>query len=93
MTSETALRRTVVVANRAGLHARACVMIADTARGYDAKVTIHKEDLQVLSTDVLQLLSLVALQGTPLELEAVGRDAADVLEALERLFADKFGEE
>jgi phosphotransferase system HPr (HPr) family protein len=91
--SEAALSRTVMVQNRAGLHARACVLIAEVARRFAAKVTITKGNERVEATEVLQLLSLGAAQGEELSLDADGEDAPKVLAALEQLFAEKFGED
>jgi phosphotransferase system HPr (HPr) family protein len=85
--------RIVVVANQAGVHARAAVMIATAARQFVAKVVIVKGLSKVEATDVLQLLSLGAMQGEQLVLEATGNDAVGALEALENLFLRKFDED
>lgn len=91
--SEPAATRTVIVANRAGMHARAAVMIATLARKFDAKILITKGLQQVEATDVLQLLSLGAAQGESLSLEAVGVDRQGALDSLEELFIRKFDED
>jgi phosphotransferase system HPr (HPr) family protein len=91
--SDAALSRTVMVLNQAGLPARACVLIAEATRRFDAKVTITKGNERVQATDVLQLLSLGADRGEELSVDADGEEASKVLAALEQLFADKFGEE
>lgn len=85
--------RRVVVANRAGLHARAAGMIVTTARRFDAKVFITKGVEQVESTDMLQLLMLGAQQGEELELAATGTDSDRALDAIEQLFVRKFDED
>jgi phosphotransferase system HPr-like phosphotransfer protein len=47
----------------------------------------------VEGTDVLQILSLGTGCGEQVSLEAIGTDAQRVLDALEQLFNENFGEE
>ncbi|MGA2621140.1 MAG: HPr family phosphocarrier protein [Thermoguttaceae bacterium] len=91
--SEPAVTRTVVVSNRAGIHARAATMIAAAVRDLQAKVSVTKGLQQVEATDVLQLLSLGAAPGETLTLEAAGPDAARAIDLLEQMFVRKFDEE
>ena len=81
------------MANRAGIHARAAVMIATLARKFGAKILVTKGLQQVEATDVLQLLSLGAAQGEPVCLEAIGTDGQGALDSLEELFIRKFDED
>jgi phosphocarrier protein HPr len=90
--SQVTASRSVVVTNRAGLHARAATLIAKLARGFEAKMELVKERQRVEATDVLQILSLGAAPGCELLLEATGSDAEQALDAMVQLFAEKFGE-
>lgn len=85
--------RTVTVDNRAGLHARAALMVFNCAREFQAKVELVMGRQRVDAGDMLQMLSLGAAQGTTLVLEATGPDAQRAIEALQTLFAAKFHEE
>jgi phosphotransferase system HPr (HPr) family protein len=87
------VRRNVVVANQAGLHARSATMIAALARNLDAVVTLTKVNYRVEATDVLQIMSLGAAQGQELLLEATGPQAQEAADAVEALFVRKFDEE
>ena len=91
--SEPAITRTVVVTDPAGVHARTAVAIAEAVRRGQATVTLIKDHQRVAGTEVLQILTLVAGPGETLRLEAVGPDAAAVLDRLEPLFAGQFGDE
>jgi phosphotransferase system HPr (HPr) family protein len=91
--SETKATRTVVVTDPAGVHARTAVAIAKVARGSRSQVTLYKDQRPVAATDVLQIMTMVAAQGETVRLEAVGADAEAVLNALEPLFAGRFGDE
>jgi len=85
--------RTVTVANRAGLHARAALLIAKLAREHDVEVALVKDSQLAEASNMIQMLSLGAKQGDELVLEAKGPKAQQALSALEQLFAAKFYEE
>ena len=91
--SDTALTRTVVVTDPAGVHARTAVAIADVVRRANVTVTVIKDERRVSGTDVLQILTMLAEQGESVTFEAEGPDAAAVLDALEPLLAGCFGDE
>lgn len=90
---EPDLKRTVTIANRAGLHARAAVLLVTEARRFDARVLVRKGLHEVEATDVLQLMSLGAAQGEQLSLESSGNEALAAMEAIEQLFLRKFDED
>jgi phosphotransferase system HPr (HPr) family protein len=90
---EPALKRTVTVANRAGLHARAAVMVVTEARKFDAHVVLAKGLHEVEATEILQVMSLGAAQGEQLSLEVSGNEAQAAVDALEQLFLRKFDED
>ncbi len=92
MSDITKATREVAVTNEEGIHARAATLIAEMVRRFNSKVEMVKDDERVESTDVLQVLSLGAGPGSKLSLEAVGGDAEQVLDALEKLFTDYFSE-
>ena len=80
--------RTVLLAGRAGLHMRAASRIAVAAALVPAPVTVRTLDRPAVPADsVLALLSLGALCGTELILEAHGEGAAESLNTLAGLFA------
>ncbi len=85
--------RTLVVTNRAGLHARAALMVYKLAGAFPAKIEIVMDRQRASASDMLQLLSLGAAQGRELTLEASGQDADAALDALARLFAAGFHED
>jgi phosphocarrier protein HPr len=90
--SEPLETRTVVVTDPAGVHARTALAIVKTALRGKSKVTLFKDDMTVDGTQVLQIMTLVAVQGERVRLQAEGPDAKAVLDALEPLFAGEFEE-
>jgi phosphotransferase system HPr (HPr) family protein len=85
--------RTVTVANRAGLHARAALMIFNLARQFTAQVEIVMDRERASAGEVLSMLCLRAEQGQTLTLEASGPQAEQALHALAELFAAGFHED
>ncbi|WP_067495174.1 HPr family phosphocarrier protein [Actinoplanes sp. TFC3] len=80
--------RTVLLAGRAGLHLRAAARIAGAAATLPAPVTVRTMQRPPVPADsVLALVSLGALCGTELILEADGDGAAESLANLADLFA------
>jgi len=78
--------------NNLGMHARVAGLIFQTARKFDAEVYIRKGEQEVSSDSVVEMLTLDCPKGTPLTIRAQGKEAQAALEAIVRLFEDKFGE-
>ncbi len=91
--ADAVLVRTVLVGNVRGLHARAAAGFVKLAESFDAEVEVAKDGATVPGTSIMGLMMLAAAKGTEIEIRARGRQAADALEALAALVADKFGEE
>jgi phosphocarrier protein HPr len=90
--SQSKASRTVTVANPDGLHIRAASLIAKLTEQVPAKVELVKGNQRVDASNVLQIVSLCALEGEKILLEATGRGAHDALEALVELFENQFAE-
>ena len=88
----TTLSRTLLIVNQRGLHARASRKLAELALAYDARITVRREDDVADATSLMDLMMLGAALGCEIEVIAEGPQAADALEAIARLVADKFGE-
>jgi phosphocarrier protein HPr len=85
--------RTVVVTNRQGLHARPADTFVKTASRYQSKIEVIKESERVDGKSILSMLTLAAMEGTKLSIEATGADAEQALDALADLFARNFDED
>ena len=90
MSKRSASRR-VTVTHRPGLHARPSLSVVKTVQKYRAKVFISNGSQEADARDILQVMSLGAPYGTELGLSAEGSDAEEVLDALQKLFAENFG--
>ncbi|MEI7766519.1 MAG: HPr family phosphocarrier protein [Phycisphaerae bacterium] len=85
--------RIVVIQNTLGLHARPAMQFVDVANGFKASVRVCKGDQCVDGKSIMQMMMLAATEGTRLTLQVEGEDALALLDALEKLVNEKFGEE
>ena len=86
------VERSVEIRNRNGIHARPAAEIVRTAGRFASDITIVRDDLAVNGKSIMGVMMLAAECGAVIVLRAVGPDAADAIEALDRLIAGKFGE-
>src|SRR5687768_8031014 len=91
--SEQRLTRIVIVTNPQGLHARPADMFVKTAMRFQSKIEVVKDSERVDGKSILSMLTLAAMEGTKLSLEATGGDAQQALDALAELFLRNFADE
>ncbi|MDL2399810.1 HPr family phosphocarrier protein [Rhizobium mayense] len=89
----TELSRELLIINKRGLHARASAKFVQTVEAYDATITVSKDGTTVGGNSIMGLMMLAASPGCSVLVTASGNQAAEALDALDRLVADKFGEE
>ena len=93
MSATEALRRSVTIVNKRGLHARAAAKFVKLTESFDAEITVAKGGVAVSGLSIMGLMMLAAAPGCSIEVTASGPEAAEAMAALEQLVADKFGEE
>ncbi len=86
-------RRTCLIANRRGLHARAAAKFVKTASCFNIDVAVSCNGTRVSGLSILGLMMLAAGPGTEIEIETAGRDAAVALAALAKLVDGGFDED
>ena len=89
---EGAVVRTFVICNKKGLHARASAKFVQTVEKFDADVIVRRNGDKVGGTSIMGLMMLAAAPGTSITVQATGREAAEVVEALAELIDSRFGE-
>ncbi|HGY92909.1 MAG TPA: HPr family phosphocarrier protein [Planctomycetes bacterium] len=84
----------VVVPNPQGIHARPSAMIVKTAAGFDATLHIENpaEDVCADASSIMEVMTLVATQGTELHITGEGPEAAEGVRALTALIRRGFDE-
>src|SRR5262249_12361541 len=90
---EGALAREIEIVNQKGLHARASAKFVQTVEKFNAEVRVKRGNERVGGTSIMGLMMLSAGPGTTITVEASGRDAAAVIDALAALVSGRFTEE
>ena len=85
--------REIRIINRRGLHARASAKFVQTVERFGSDVTVTRCGETVGGRSIMGLLTLAAAQGTSIMVTAKGQDAADCLQAIDDLLANRFGED
>ena len=86
-------KKVLTIKNKLGLHARAAGQIVKLANNYTSEVMIHSNNVTANGKSVLGILTLTASLGTELIFEVNGEDALELLDKLEELVENKFGED
>jgi len=85
--------RLVMIRNKLGLHARASARFVTTANAFSSNVYLIKDGVEVNGKSIMGIMMLAAGKGTEICVRAEGTDAEDMLDALETLVNDRFGED
>lgn len=88
-----ALRRSLGIANKRGLHARAAAKFVRTAGQFDAVIRVGFNGEEVSGLSIMGLMMLSAGIGSEIELACSGRQAVEAMAALSVLVEGKFGED
>jgi len=85
--------RVLDIVNKKGLHARASAKFVQTVEKFEADVTVTRAGETVGGTSIMGLMMLAAAPGTSISVSATGKQAAEVVAALDALVSGRFGEE
>ncbi|WP_333828635.1 HPr family phosphocarrier protein [Pararhodobacter sp.] len=84
--------RILKIVNEKGLHARASARFVEVVERFDASAEVEKDGMSVSGDSIMGLLMLAASRGTEIQVRTAGTQAGDLMEALEKLVEDRFGE-
>lgn len=85
--------KTVRVRNRSGMHARPAGLLVKTANMYSSQIFLEKDDERINAKSIMGILILGATYNTPVKIVADGEDEQDAVDAIARLFENKFEED
>ena len=80
------------IKNIKGLHARAAAAFVKSVEPFDATVEVERIGQCVNGCSIMGLMMLAASKGTTIKVSASGKQAQEVMTALETLLNNKFGE-
>jgi phosphocarrier protein len=88
-----ALSREIPIINKRGLHARASAKFVQMVERFNAEIWVTRGGETVGGTSIMGILTLGAGIGSTIIVTARGKEATEVLDALEALIANRFGED
>ena len=86
------ITKEIPVVNKLGLHARASAKLTQLASTFKSSLFIAKGGRRVNAKSIMGVMMLAAGKGSTVVLEAEGEDESGAVDALAKLFADRFGE-
>ncbi len=86
------VRRTLRIVNKLGLHARAAAKLIELASGFESRISICSNGREANAKSIMRVMMLAASKGASVEVVAQGADAAEAVDAIERLVAERFDE-
>ena len=88
------IERKLFVKARLGLHARAAAKLVRLTTNFRSKISLRRIDGPTVDAkSILSVLMLAATAGTELEASIEGIDEVAAMAALDKLFAESFGEQ
>ena len=90
---DTTLKKTFVIKNKLGLHARPAALFVQTSNKFKSKITVTKDGEEVNGKSIMGLMMLAAEAGSKIIVKVAGEDAKELLAKLEELIIKKFDEE
>jgi len=87
------IRKEIEIINKLGLHARAAAKLVTYAGAFTSQVRLEWKGRRVNGKSIMDVMMLAAAQGSTLTLLIEGEDETAAGIALERLIADRFGED
>ena len=88
----TEVRRSLRIVNKLGLHARAAAKLIELASGFESRIRLCRDGREADAKSIMRVMMLAASKGTSVEVVAQGADAAEAVDAIERLVAGRFDE-
>ena len=76
MSVAAAIERELTILNQRGLHARAAAKLCRLASGFDAEITVSRNEIDVSARSIMGLMLLAAAPGASIRVRAEGTEAA-----------------
>lgn len=84
---------TLTILNKLGLHARASAKLTQLAGKFESEIWLTRNGRRVNAKSIMGVMTLAASKGTVVELETIGPDEIQAMEALKTLINGYFEED
>jgi phosphocarrier protein len=81
------------IKNRAGIHARPAALLVQTANSFDSQIFLEKDSERINGKSIMGIITLGATYDSEINIIAEGNDEDQAVEAIAKLFDNKFEEE
>jgi phosphocarrier protein len=85
-------KQAITIVNKLGLHARASAKLTQAAAKFPCAIHLSRNGKRVNAKSIMGVMMLAAGLGSTVEIETEGPEEQVAMDALVKLFADKFGE-
>ena len=85
-------KQSITIVNKLGLHARASAKLTQAAGTFPCAIHLSRNGKRVNAKSIMGVMMLAAGLGSTVEIETDGPEEQAAMDALVKLFADKFGE-
>ena len=79
------IKKSVIIKNKTGLHARPAAMFVQIANKFDSEISVHKDKQKVNGKSIMGILMLAAGYGQEVIIEVTGPDAEAAITELEKI--------
>jgi phosphocarrier protein HPr len=87
------IKRSITITNQLGLHARASAKLSKLAGSFACDVHLSRKGRRVNAKSIMGVMMLAAGVGSEVEIDTEGSDEQAAMDALVKMFEDKFGED
>ena len=85
--------QTVIISNRAGIHARPAAILVGVAKDFKSSIYLEKDNFRINGKSIMGIITLGAVYGMQLKIIAEGVDENEAVNAISRLLESKFEDE
>lgn len=86
------VNKKITINNKLGLHARASAKFVNVTTKYQSSIQVSNNDKSINGKSIMGVMMLAAKKGTQLEINIDGPDEKDMLNDIEELINNNFGE-
>ncbi|MCL2599681.1 MAG: HPr family phosphocarrier protein [Treponema sp.] len=87
------IEKTVIVSNRAGVHARPSALIVQATKNFKCSIHFERGTERINAKSIMGVITLGASYGTAIKMIADGEDEQEAIDILANLFESKFEED
>jgi phosphocarrier protein HPr len=87
------IEQEIQVINKLGIHARPASLIVKTANAFESNIWISKDSVTANAKSIMSVMMLAAGCNSTVMVGAKGKDERKAVEAIAKLFAEKFSED